>query len=190
MAGKDFEDIRQKITPAWQTVLDKFFQAVEMQQGQILVFGCSTSEVAGQKIGQGSNMEIAEILLAPLLERVRAADIFLAVQGCEHLNRALVVEKACADRYGLEQVTVVPVLKAGGAMAVQAWKTFSSPLMVDRIRGHMGIDLGDTFIGMHLRPVVVPLRIGIEELGGAHITFAYTRPRYIGGPRAVYSAIS
>jgi len=109
------------------------------------------------------------------------------VQGCEHINRALVVEEACVDHYGLEVVTVLPALHAGGAMSVQAWRTFSSPLIVETIQGHAGIDIGDTFIGMHLRPVAIPIRIHVKELGDAHITLAYTRPRLIGGPRAEYT---
>jgi uncharacterized protein (TIGR01440 family) len=113
-------------------------------------------------------LEVAEVLLPPLLERVHQQGIFLAVQGCEHINRALVVEEACVDHYGLEVVTVLPALHAGGAMTVQAWRKFSSPLMVERIQGHAGIDIGDTFIGMHLRPVAIPIRIHVKELGEAH----------------------
>lgn len=140
----------------------------------------------GHRIGQGSSLEIAEVLLPPLLERVNQQGIFLAVQGCEHLNRALVVEEACVNHYGLEEVTVLPSLHAGGAMTVKAWEKFLSPVMIERIQGHAGIDVGDTFIGMHLRPVVIPIRIHVKELGQAHLTLARTRPRLIGGPRAVY----
>lgn len=177
------------IAKVWDEVLDAFFLKANLRHGQILVLGCSTSEVIGQRIGQGSSLEIAEVLLPPLLERVHQQGIFLAVQGCEHINRALVVEEACVDRYGLglEVVTVLPALHAGGAMTVQAWKKFSSPFMVERIQGHAGIDIGDTFIGMHLRPVAIPIRIHVKELGEAHITLAHTRPRLIGGPRAEYT---
>ena len=188
MADNGFEEKLREIAAVWRTVLDDFFHLAEFKQGQILVFGCSTSEVLGRPIGQGSSAEVAEVLLPPLLEQIRLRDAFLAVQGCQHLNRALVVEEACAERYGLEQVLAVPALNAGGAMAVQAWNSFVEPLMVERIQGHGGIDVGDTFIGMHLRPVVVPVRTRIKELGGAHLTFAHTRPRYIGGPRAVYTS--
>ena len=188
MADNSFTEKLQEIADLWQNVLDDFFQSAEIKQGQILVLGCSTSEVLGQRIGQGSSAEVAEMLLPPLLERIWQRKAFLAVQGCEHINRALVVEEACAVRYGLEQVLVLPSIKAGGAMAVQAWKSFSAPLMVERIQGHGGIDIGDTFIGMHLCPVVAPIRTRTKELGGAHITFAHTRPRYIGRSRAVYSS--
>ncbi|MDQ7093021.1 TIGR01440 family protein [Desulfosporosinus sp. PR] len=170
----------------WKEILDSFFQQVTMRSQQILVIGCSTSEVLGQRIGQGSSLDVAGILLPLLLEHVREKDIYLAVQGCEHINRALVVEEACAEHYGLEIVTVRPALHAGGAMTVKAWELFSSPVMVERIQGHAGIDVGDTFIGMHLRPVAIPIRIQVKELGEAHLTLARTRPRLIGGPRAVY----
>jgi len=180
-------DKLQVMANVWNDVLDAFFLKVNLRRGQILVLGCSTSEVIGQRIGQGSSLEVAEVLLPPLLKRVHQLGLFLAVQGCEHINRALVVEEACVDHYGLEVVTVLPALHAGGAMSVQAWRTFSSPLIVEKIQGHAGIDIGDTFIGMHLRPVAIPIRIHVKELGDAHITLAYTRPRLIGGPRAEYT---
>ena len=183
-----FADKMQVMAKVWNDVLDAFFLKANLKRGQILVLGCSTSEVIGQRIGQGSSLEVAEVLLPPLLERVHQLGIFLAVQGCEHINRALVVEEACVDHYGLglEVVTVFPALHAGGAMTVEAWKQFSSPLMLERIQAHAGIDIGDTFIGMHLRPVAIPIRVHVKELGEAHLTMAHTRPRLIGGPRAVY----
>lgn len=170
----------------WNEVLDAFFLNANLRPRQILVLGCSTSEVIGQRIGQGSSLEVAEVLLPPLLRRVHEQGIFLAVQGCEHINRALVVEEACAEHYELEVVTVRPALHAGGAMTVKAWEKFTSPVMVERIQGHAGVDIGDTFIGMHLRPVAIPIRIHVKELGEAHLTLARTRPRLIGGPRAMY----
>jgi uncharacterized protein (TIGR01440 family) len=176
----------QKLAKDWEQILDGFFQQVTFRSQQILVLGCSTSEVLGHRIGQGSSLDIAEILLPPLLERVQQKEIYLAVQGCEHINRALVVEEACTEHYGLEIVTVLPALHAGGAMTVKAWDLFSKPVMVECIQGHAGIDVGDTFIGMHLRPVVIPIRIHVKELGEAHLTLARTRPRLIGGPRARY----
>ena len=181
-----FSDRLTEVAKVWDEVLDAFFIKSNLRSRQILVLGCSTSEVIGQRIGQGSNLEVAEMLLPPLLERVRQQGIFLAVQGCEHINRALVVEEACVDHYGLEAVTVIPALHAGGAMTVKAWGSFLTPVMVERIQGHAGIDIGDTFIGMHLRPVAIPIRLHVKELGEAHITLAYTRPRLIGGPRAMY----
>ena len=186
--NKMFGDKLTEIAGVWDDVLDAFFMKANLRARQILVVGCSTSEVIGQQIGQGSSLEIAGVLLPALLEQVRQRGIFLAVQGCEHINRALVVEEACVDHYGLEAVTVLPALHAGGAMTVKAWQTFSTPVMVERIQAHAGIDIGDTFIGMHLRPVAIPIRLQVKELGEAHLTLAYTRPRLIGGPRAVYTS--
>lgn len=174
------------IAEVWSEVLDGFFLQANLKPKQILVLGCSTSEVLGQHIGRGSSTEVAEILLPPLLERTRQIGVYLAVQGCEHINRSLVVEEACVERYGLEPVTVMPGLQAGGAMSVKAWKSFERPIMVETIRGHAGIDIGDTFIGMHLRPVAVPIRLPVKEIGQAHLTMARTRPRLVGGSRACY----
>lgn len=180
-------DKLKEMAKVWNDVLDAFFLKAHLRAKQILVLGCSTSEVIGHRIGQGSSLEVAEILLPPLLERIDQQGIFLAIQGCEHINRALVVEEACLDHYGLEEVTVLPALHAGGAMTVKAWERFSSPVMVEQIQGHAGIDIGDTFIGMHLRPVAIPIRVHVKELGEAHLTMARTRPRLIGGPRAAYA---
>lgn len=177
-----FEDLAN----LWNEILNAFFPKANLRPKQILVLGCSTSEVIGMRIGQGSSLEVAEILLPPLLNWAHQQEVFLAVQGCEHINRALVVEEACAEHYGLEIVTVRPALHAGGAMTVKAWEDFSSPVMVEKIQAHAGIDIGDTFIGMNLRPVVIPIRIHVKELGEAHLTLARTRPRLIGGPRAIY----
>lgn len=174
------------IASVWEDVLNDFFLQANLRPRQILVVGCSTSEVLGHRIGKGSSMAVADILLPPLLERCRNAQVFLAVQGCEHINRALVVEEACLEHYNLDAVTVLPALHAGGAMTVKAWQSFDSPVMVEKIQGHAGIDIGDTFIGMHLRPVVVPIRLPVHTLGQAHLTLARTRPRLIGGPRAQY----
>lgn len=174
------------IAEVWNEALDGFFLQANLRSKQILVLGCSTSEVLGQHIGRGSSMEVAEILLPPLLERIRQIGAYLAVQGCEHINRSLVVEEACVELYGLEPVTVMPGLQAGGAMSVKAWERFERPIMVEAIRGHAGIDIGDTFIGMHLRPVAVPIRLPVKEIGHAHLTMARTRPRLVGGSRACY----
>lgn len=176
----------KEITEVWQDVLDGFFSQIDFKPKQILVLGCSTSEVIGKAIGKGSSSDVADILLPPLLERVRKMGIYLAVQGCEHINRALVVEEECVEHYNLEAVSVIPGLRAGGAMSVKAWHSFEHPAMVETIRGHAGIDIGDTFIGMHLRPVAVPIRLPVKEIGHAHLTMARTRPRLIGGPRACY----
>lgn len=183
--SKDLE-LLEEIGAVWQQALEEFFRQVDLRPRQILVLGCSTSEVSGQRIGQHGSLAVAETLFLPLYEQVRQREAYLAVQGCEHINRALVIETECLERYSLEEVTVLPALKAGGAMSTTAWHKFQQPRMVEKIQAHAGIDIGDTFIGMHLRPVAVPVRISVRELGQAHLTLAKTRPRLIGGQRAMY----
>ncbi len=158
--------------------------AARLRPGEILVVGCSTSEIRGERIGSASSREVAEAVYAGLEPVVKEHGVFLAVQCCEHLNRALVVERACAERYGLEIVWVLPQLKAGGALAALAMERMGDPVVVETIAAHAGMDMGDTFIGMHLRRVAVPVRGDIGCIGQAHLTMARTRPRYIGGERA------
>lgn len=166
--------------------MDDLFMAAQLKAGKILVIGCSTSEISGHNIGSTSSLEIAEILLEVVIPRVQAEGLYLAVQGCEHLNRALVVEAECAERYGLEEVNVLPHLRAGGGFATAYYHHCRQPVMVERIQAHAGMDIGDTFIGMHLRRVVVPVRSQVKAIGHAHLTMARTRPPLIGGPRAHY----
>ena len=161
-------------------------QEARLKPGQILVVGCSTSEVLGQPIGTRGTPQVAQAILQPLLEAVIQSQLFLAVQCCEHLNRALVVEEAILARYPLEQVSARPVTKAGGSLSALAWESFKQPILVESIKAQAGIDIGDTFIGMHLQPVVVPVRLPIKAIGQAHLTLARTRPKLIGGERAVY----
>ncbi|MFD0714893.1 TIGR01440 family protein [Paenibacillus sp. GCM10027626] len=169
-----------------ETVVRELAAAARLQAGQLLVIGCSTSEVAGQKIGTSGTSATAEAIYAGI-EAVRAEIGFHPVfQCCEHLNRALVIERAAAERYGLEVVAAVPVAKAGGSMAAYAYRTLPDACLVESVQAHAGIDIGDTFIGMHLRRVAVPLRPTIRSIGEAHLTMAYTRPKLIGGERAVY----
>lgn len=176
----------EEIKVQWLDLLEEFGEAAGLQPGQILVLGCSTSEVLGERIGKAGSKDVAEALIGPLLAWADKLGIYLAFQCCEHLNRVLVVEQECADRFGLEQVIVLPSLAAGGAMALTAWERFSAPIAVEGVKAHAGIDIGDTFIGMHLRQVAVPLRFKVKYLGSAHVNFAKTRAKYIGGPRASY----
>lgn len=161
-------------------------ERAKLQKGQIVVIGCSTSEIAGERIGSHGSVEIAEALMEELLAAAKEAEVFLAIQGCEHINRGLVVEEACAQQYGLEIVNVVPHRKAGGALAERAIDRFKQPVVVESIKAHAGMDIGDTFIGMHLKHVAVPVRLPIKKIGQAHLTLATTRPKYIGGERAKY----
>lgn len=176
------EQLIRDLTTITQEVLVK----AQLKAGDIFVLGCSTSEIAGGVIGKNSSQEIGEWVVETLLAILSEQQIFLAVQGCEHLNRALVVERAAQERYNLEEVAVVPQLHAGGACSVAAFRYFNEPVEVEHLVAKAGIDLGDTSIGMHIKHVQVPIRPSIRELGGAHVTALYSRPKYIGGPRAKY----
>lgn len=167
-------------------LLAELHNASALLKDQILVVGCSTSEVAGQMIGTATTAEVAGAIMQPLIKYAESTGVRLAIQCCEHLNRALVVEATTAQRYGLEIVSVVPVCGAGGALAAQAMEDFQQPVVVERICAHAGIDIGETLIGMHLKMVAVPLRLAVRTLGQARVTAAATRPKLIGGPRAVY----
>lgn len=164
-----------------------FCEQVPLEEGQIAVVGCSTSEVMGEKIGTFSSTEAAEAIMAAIERHLLCKKVYVAVQCCEHLNRALVVEKECALKYNLEIVNVIPAKKAGGALSVCAFDRFDCPVVVEKLSAHAGIDIGDTLIGMHLRPVVVPVRVKSPNIGGANVVMAKTRAKYIGGPRAHYA---
>ena len=157
-----------------------------IKEEQILVVGCSSSEIVGQKIGSFSSLEVAESLYEGISEAAKEANVFLAAQCCEHLNRALILEEAAANKYFYEEVNVVPQPKAGGSFATAAYKHMKSPVAVEHIRAHAGMDIGDTLIGMHLRDVAVPVRLSSDKIGEAHLVCARTRAKFIGGIRAVY----
>ena len=158
-----------------------------LHKDNLFVIGCSTSEVAGESIGTSGSEEIAAIIFEALQKLAQQSSIHLVFQCCEHLNRALVVEKETMQVYGLTEVSVIPVREAGGAMASYAFKHFKNPVVVESIQAHAGIDIGDTMIGMQLREVAVPLRFKQKTIGNARVTGARTRPRLIGGPRAQYA---
>lgn len=179
-------DILSRIKNDSATALSELISAAHLTAGQILVVGCSSSEMVGQRIGKYSSPEAAAALADTLLPILRENGIFLAAQCCEHLNRALIVERACAERYGLEPVWVKPQPHAGGSFATAVWERFSDPVAVERIQAHAGMDIGQTLIGMHLRRVAVPVRLSVKQIGEAPVVFARTRPAYIGGPRAQY----
>ena len=164
----------------------ELIETAGLKAGQILVVGCSSSEIVGQRIGKGSSMEAADAVVSALLPILQEKGIFLAAQCCEHLNRALIVESACAEKYGLETVWVKPQPHAGGSFATTVWDRFENPVAVECIRAHAGMDVGGTLIGMHLRRVAVPVRLSVKMIGEAPVLFARTRPPYIGGPRAQY----
>lgn len=167
-------------------VVREFLEQAKLKKGSLVVIGCSTSEIAAQHIGSYSNAELGEAVFAAMYEELKAAELSVAAQCCEHLNRALIMAEEDAERFGYEAVNVIPQLKAGGSFATAAWKTLENPAAVEHVRAHAGIDIGDTLIGMHLKPVAVPVRIEHPVIGGAHIVCARTRPKYVGGERARY----
>lgn len=172
-----------------KAALGELFAAADtLRPGNILVVGCSTSEVMGKMIGTGSSEEAAKAIMDAVLPEVKKRGLFLAVQCCEHLNRSLVVERACMEKFDLQQVWVRPQLHAGGAFAMQALARFEDHVMVEDLRGRAsaGVDIGGTFIGMHMHPVVVPIHAKTRKIGEANVTMARTRPKYVGGPRAAY----
>ncbi|MEG1886755.1 MAG: TIGR01440 family protein [Oscillospiraceae bacterium] len=158
-----------------------------LSRGDILVVGCSTSEICGDKIGSNSNPEVAEAIVAEVCKIVEQREIYLAAQCCEHLNRALIVEKELAAKLGLEIVSAVPQPKAGGSFATFVYKNMRTPVAVEEIKADAGIDIGDTLIGMHLKRVAVPKRLSVRKIGEANVVAAATRPKFIGGERTKYS---
>lgn len=177
-----YDKIKREATEAVNELLD----VAKVAGGEIVVVGCSSSEIVGENIGHGSSLEAAEAAFEGIYPILRDRRIFLAVQCCEHLNRAIVVERECAEKYGLDQVCVMPQPHAGGSFATVAYKSFKEPVVVEFVKAHAGIDIGDTLIGMHLRHVAVPVRISIKMIGQANVVCARTRPKLIGGARAHY----
>ncbi|MBA4495949.1 TIGR01440 family protein [Paenactinomyces guangxiensis] len=167
-------------------VIEQLLEAMPLTDKHVLVFGVSTSEVAGRRIGTGGSEEIAAALFEGICEVRQKHGFHLAFQCCEHLNRAVVVERVTAERFGWPEVTAVPIPHAGGAMAAYAFRNLNDPVLVEQIQADAGIDIGDTLIGMHLKPVAVPVRPRCLKVGEAHVTMAKTRPKLIGGARAVY----
>ncbi|CEG29193.1 TIGR01440 family protein [Bacillus sp. B-jedd] len=174
----------------WETefseVLDKFIETAELKPGMLMVVGCSTSEVAGERIGTAGTTEVAEMLFRQLDRLRRRTGVALAFQCCEHLNRALVIGRKDAEERKLDEVSVIPVRNAGGAMASYAFEKMPEAVVVESLKADAGIDIGDTLIGMHLKPVAVPVRVGRRTVGHANVVLAKTRPKLIGGSRAVY----
>lgn len=163
---------------------NEIIEKAGLKVGNILVIGCSTSEIVGSRIGTASAPEVAAEVFSGLYESAASKGIYLAVQCCEHLNRAVVTERAALPN--AEEVNVVPKPKAGGSMATAAYATFADPIVVEEIRADAGLDIGFTLIGMHLKRVAVPVRLENNKIGEATVVAARTRAKFIGGSRAVY----
>ena len=176
----------EEITQQAGTVVTELLEQANLRPGSLFVIGCSSSEMVGKHIGKGSSMEAAQAAFAGIYPLLQEKGIHLAVQCCEHLNRAIIMERVTAEAKGYEIVNVMPQPHAGGSMAVTAWNAFEDPVAVETIQADAGMDIGGTLIGMHLRRVAVPVRTSLDHIGEAIVLCARTRPKYIGGPRAVY----
>ena len=177
--------MHQSIYEQAKASIAELCESAKLREGNIVVVGCSTSEVVGSKIGTNSNPDVAAELFRALHDYAKSKGIFLAVQCCEHLNRAIVTERKSVPF--AEPVNVVPQPKAGGSLATKAYENFEDPVVVEEIKADAGLDIGYTLIGMHLKKVAVPLRLKNNTIGAAMVLAARTRPKFIGGARAVYN---
>ena len=177
------EQVRQEAADAARQLAE----AARLRRGHIVVVGCSTSEVVGHQVGSWSTPQIAQAIFDGLNSVFAPMGVYIAAQCCEHLNRAIILEREAAEKYGWEEVCVVPRPHAGGSWATTCWKNFKDPVAVEEIRANAGMDIGGTLIGMHLKRVAVPVRLSLNKIGEANILCAYTRPKLIGGERARYT---
>lgn len=179
------EEFLNQIADQLKQGMTEFLAQTDLKKNDIFVLGCSTSEIRGKKIGKYSNLDVGRTVIKTLTD-ILPSGVQLAVQGCEHLNRALAMERQVAEDHGLEIVSVCPSLHAGGAAQVAAFETFKDPVEVEHVTAKAGIDIGDTAIGMHVKFVQIPVRTSIKEIGSAHVTYLSSRPKLIGGERAIY----
>lgn len=176
-----------EIAQQMQEAFTEYLAIADLRPGQVIVIGCSTSEVHGGQIGKDSQPLIAETLYNVLSPMAEEKGVYLAFQCCEHLNRALVVDREVMEKYHLTEVSVVPHIHAGGSMGSYAYRHKKDPVMVESIQANGGLDIGETLIGMHLRPVAVPKRLQVRFIGNARLNTAVCRPKLIGGERAKYA---
>jgi uncharacterized protein (TIGR01440 family) len=176
--------MEEKLIKEAMAVITELIEKAKLKEGNTVVIGCSTSEIIGSKIGTNSSPDTAKAVFEAIYSVLTEKGIFLAAQCCEHLNRAIVIERAAVPF--AETVNVIPQPKAGGSFATQAYLHFKDPVVIEEIRADAGIDIGSTLIGMHLKKVAVPLRLENRMIGEATVVAARTRPKFIGGVRAVY----
>ncbi len=179
-------ELKNEIFAALDGAVDALQRAGNIAPGGLIVLGCSTSEVAGARIGKGSVPELGEVIAEAMLAACRKRGLDAAFQCCEHLNRSVVMEQRVLNERRLIQVNAIPQPKAGGSVPAAAWKMLGKPALAMAVQAEAGIDIGDTLVGMHIRPVAVPLRIEIGSVGHANLVMAYSRLPYVGGSRAVY----
>lgn len=177
-----YDDIRKQTESAMRELLD----VADLKPGSLVAVGCSSSEILGERIGHGSSPEVGIAVAESILKVLNENGLYLAAQCCEHLNRALVMEREAAEKFGYEEVCVRPMPKAGGSFATAVYDRLSDPVVVEHVKASAGLDIGSTLIGMHLKDVAVPVRLSIKNIGDAYVTAARTRPKLIGGERAHY----
>ena len=178
-----------ELTAQARKATEELLEAAHLETGDVFVVGCSSSEIRGGRIGHDSSMEVAAAVLAGVLPPLQEQGVYLAAQCCEHLNRSIVIEREAAKQYGCQIVAAIPQPHAGGSWATNCWRTFKDPVLVEEVKAAAGMDIGGTLIGMHLRRVAIPVRLSIKQIGEANILCARTRPKYIGGARAVYQEL-
>lgn len=176
----------EKIVNDIEQAVRELIEIAEPKAGSIFILGGSSSEIQGEKIGSATDLDLGEKVIKRIIAILADFDLYLAVQGCEHTNRALVVERECQQKFSLPEVNVVPHRRAGGAFATAAFNDFIDPVTVEEIEADLGLDIGDALIGMHLKNVAVPVRLEIKSVGAAHLTAAKTRLKLVGGARAKY----
>lgn len=173
-----------ELTKQAENVTKEIVEKAGLKKGQILVGGCSSSEICGDRIGTNSNLEVAQAVFKGIYDVLQEKGIYLAAQCCEHLNRAIIVERKAVPFADI--VNVVPQPKAGGSFGTTAYKTFEEPVALEEIKADAGIDIGGTLIGMHLKKVAVPVKLENKKIGEANVLAARVRPKFIGGQRAIY----
>lgn len=174
------EEIKKEAEEAASELLEK----ARLKKRNIAVIGCSTSEILGDDLGGHSTPEIAQAVFDGINSVFKPKGIYIAAQCCEHLNRAIIIEREAVPF--LQIVNAVPQPKAGSSFAAAAYKSFKDPVAVEEIKADGGLDIGGTLIGMHLKAVAVPVRLKQRNIGKAIVLAARVRPKFIGGERAVY----
>ena len=176
------EEIRMQT----ENALRELISVSKLEEGDIVIVGCSSSEVLSETIGSSSSEEVGKVIFDTVKKVLRQHQLVLAAQCCEHLNRSLVIDKRIAKKERYTIVNAIPWLKGGGSFATAAYQGIENPVLVEEVEAKAGLDIGQTFIGMHMVPVVVPVRLSVKNIGGAIISAARTRPKSIGGERAHY----